>query len=65
MSRRSISRIGVDTGGTFTDFVVVRDGKIEMFKELSTPQYPEDAILKGITRSAMSGARSQGTKFSG
>src|SRR5436853_6600835 len=27
-----------------------------MFKELSTPQYPEDAILKGITRSAMSRA---------
>ena len=56
MSRRSISRIGVDTGGTFTDFVVIRDGKIEMFKELSTPQYPEDAILKGITRSAVSRA---------
>src|SRR4051794_6735487 len=45
---KSAIRVGVDTGGTFTDFVVIRDGKIEMFKELSTPRQPEDAILKGI-----------------
>src|SRR2546426_7367941 len=50
MSRKSISRIGVDTGGTFTDFVVIRDGNVEIFKELSTPQKPEEAILKGIAR---------------
>src|SRR5437870_9205662 len=56
MSRRSISRIGVDTGGTFTDFVVIRDGKIEMFKELSTPQQPENAIMKGIERAGISGS---------
>src|SRR5580693_501698 len=43
-------RIGIDTGGTFTDFVVIRDGRIEMFKELSTPQAPEEAIMKGIAR---------------
>src|SRR5467141_773262 len=49
-------RIGVDTGGTFTDFVVIRDGKIEMFKELSTPQQPEDAIMKGIEKAGISGA---------
>ena len=55
MSRRSISRIGVDTGGTFTDFIIVRDGKIEMFKELSTPQRPEDAIMKGIAGRAEHG----------
>jgi N-methylhydantoinase A len=52
MSRASISsfRVGVDTGGTFTDFVVIRDGKIEMFKELSTPPQPDDAIMKGVAR---------------
>src|SRR3989454_3717233 len=50
MSRKSISRIGVDTGGTFTDFVVIRDGKIEIFKELSTPKEPAAAIMKGIAR---------------
>src|SRR5947199_409388 len=37
MSRKSIFRVGVDTGGTFTDFVVIHDRKIEVFKELSTP----------------------------
>ena len=56
MSHRSTSRIGVDTGGTFTDFVVIHDGKIEMFKELSTPQQPEDAIMKGIEKAGISGA---------
>src|SRR5437870_12730968 len=52
MSRGSTSRIGVDTGGTFTDFVVIRRGQIQMFKELSTPMQPETAILKGIARIA-------------
>ena len=52
MSRASTSRIGVDTGGTFTDFVVIRGGRIEMFKELSTPHEPDDAIMKGLARVA-------------
>jgi len=43
-------RIGIDTGGTFTDFVVIRDGEIEMFKELSTPHAPEAAIVQGMSR---------------
>jgi len=41
-------RIGIDTGGTFTDFVVVRDGCIEIFKKFSTPREPEAAILDGL-----------------
>src|SRR5262245_3805602 len=45
-----IVRIGIDTGGTFTDFVVIRGGRIEVFKELSTPRHPEEGILKGIAR---------------
>src|SRR5215510_2654112 len=43
-------RIGIDTGGTFTDFILIRDGKLEMFKELSTPHSPEEAIMKGMAR---------------
>lgn len=43
-------RVGVDTGGTFTDFVVIRDGRIDMFKELSTPREPDAAIMKGLAR---------------
>src|SRR5438874_7648530 len=48
MSRVSTFRIGVDTGGTFTDFIIIRDGAIAMFKELSTPDQPDIAIMKGL-----------------
>src|SRR6266516_4304739 len=50
-------RVGVDTGGTFTDFVIIRDGKIEIFKELSTPQNPEEAIMQGLTRQNQAAVR--------
>src|SRR5262245_18904198 len=50
MSRGSTFRVGVDTGGTFTDFVVLRDADIEVFKELSTPRQPDEAITKGLGR---------------
>ncbi len=40
--------LGVDTGGTFTDFVLVRDGAISTHKVLSTPAAPEQAILQGV-----------------
>ena len=42
------TRIGVDTGGTFTDFVVVRNGRVEVFKKFSTPGSPEASILSGL-----------------
>src|SRR5688572_11439117 len=41
-------RIGIDTGGTFTDFVVLRNGRVEVFKKFSTPREPEAAILEGL-----------------
>ncbi len=41
-------RIGVDTGGTFTDFAIYIDGKIEINKIPSTPKNPSLAILEGI-----------------
>ncbi len=42
-------RLGVDTGGTFTDFVWVgADGRIQIHKQLSTPADPSAAILQGI-----------------
>lgn len=40
--------IGIDTGGTFTDFVLWQDGALRVHKVLSTPQAPEQAILQGI-----------------
>jgi N-methylhydantoinase A len=40
--------IGIDTGGTFTDFVLWREGMVRVHKVLSTPHAPERAILQGI-----------------
>jgi len=41
-------RIGVDTGGTFTDFVIWKDGDLFNKKVLSTPRDPSKAILEGV-----------------
>jgi N-methylhydantoinase A/oxoprolinase/acetone carboxylase beta subunit len=42
-------RIGVDAGGTFTDFIVLYDdGRIETFKMRSNPRSPAEVILAGI-----------------
>lgn len=41
-------RLGVDTGGTFTDFVLIKGGQLHIHKQLSTPSAPERAILEGI-----------------
>ena len=40
--------LGVDTGGTFTDFVLLDDSRLRIHKVLSTPDAPEQAILQGI-----------------
>ena len=41
-------RIGVDTGGTFTDFVFETNGQLEIFKLASTPSDPSLAIAAGL-----------------
>ncbi len=40
--------IGIDTGGTFTDFVLFDGERLRIHKVLSTPDAPERAILQGI-----------------
>jgi len=46
-------RIGIDAGGTFTDFVVLHDnGRMESFKIRSHPRNPAAVILAGIARAA-------------
>lgn len=46
-------RIGVDAGGTFTDFVVIRDdAQVESFKIRSNPRAPARVILEGLERAA-------------
>lgn len=41
-------RIGVDTGGTFTDFVRLSDNGVVVNKVRSTPDDPSRAILSGL-----------------
>lgn len=48
-SRRRI-RLGVDTGGTFTDFVIESGGRLSCFKLLSTPRDPARAVAAGAAR---------------
>jgi N-methylhydantoinase A/oxoprolinase/acetone carboxylase beta subunit len=44
-------RIGIDAGGTFTDFVVCHDnGAIETFKLRSNPRSPASVILAGLAK---------------
>jgi len=44
-----VSRIGIDTGGTFTDFIWVDEaGQLRLHKEPSTPDDPSRAVLEGL-----------------
>jgi N-methylhydantoinase A len=46
--------LGVDTGGTFTDFVVLDEQGLRVHKVLSTPHAPEQAILQGMQELGLS-----------
>jgi N-methylhydantoinase A len=50
MDNKNTLRIGIDIGGTFTDFVIhsPSSGKIQTFKRLSTPENPARAVLAGL-----------------
>jgi len=53
-------RVGVDTGGTFTDFVYYACARARIFKVPSTPDDPSRAIAEGLRRVAEeTGARLQ------
>ena len=41
-------QIGVDTGGTFSDFIRIDDGAPVIHKVLSTPENPARAVLQGL-----------------
>src|SRR5437588_9176717 len=43
---------GVDIGGTFSDFVFISDGHIQISKTFSTPDDPARAMLAGLTAHA-------------
>lgn len=47
--KESKARLGIDTGGTFTDFVWLDEaGQFQIHKQLSTPHDPSESILTGI-----------------
>lgn len=46
-------RVGIDTGGTFTDFVFMAPDRMWVYKVLSTPHDPGEAIICGIRESGV------------
>jgi len=51
-----VRTIGVDTGGTFTDLVLVDGGRVQSEKLPSTPDDPSRAVLAGIASLGGAGA---------
>ncbi len=58
----SAVRVGVDVGGTFTDFAVATADGLRVFKVSSTPDDPSAAVLEGLRRA---GVESEGTVVHG
>ena len=48
------SLVGIDVGGTFTDFVLLQDGRLRVHKEATTPADQSRAILSGLTHLGIS-----------
>ncbi len=49
--------VGVDTGGTFTDFIFRDDGEWKIYKAPSTPDNPARAVLGGLEKIAGDGGQ--------
>ncbi|MBZ5566091.1 MAG: hydantoinase/oxoprolinase family protein, partial [Acidobacteriia bacterium] len=47
---RTAMRVGVDTGGTFTDCVVLERGEVRIQKVFSTPSDASLAVVEGVRR---------------
>jgi N-methylhydantoinase A len=48
------SLLGVDVGGTFTDFILWEAGKLSVYKRPSTPDDPSRAVLEGLAEAGWS-----------
>jgi N-methylhydantoinase A len=50
-------RLGIDVGGTFTDFAIMNEttGELTPFKVPTTPNQPEAAVLTGVRALAKKG----------
>ncbi len=56
-------RIAFDTGGTFTDCVYLRGGRLEILKVPSTPRKPSDAIAHALDQILATGADQSGLEL--
>lgn len=45
-------RVGIDIGGTFTDFALLRDGEVILHKNLSTPEDRSIGVMEGLGKLA-------------
>jgi N-methylhydantoinase A len=53
IKRRICMKIGIDVGGTFTDFLLTADdGTSEIYKVLSTPDDPSIGVMNGLSEMA-------------
>ena len=57
MPKPGLLRIGVDTGGTFTDCVIVEDSEVRILKVFSTPDDAARGIVDGVRQLVMAGSR--------
>lgn len=49
MKRDLRYQVGIDVGGTFTDFfVIASDGTTRIYKELTTPSEPSEGVFRGL-----------------
>ncbi len=48
------SVLGVDVGGTFTDFLLWKDGELSVYKRPSTPDDPSRGVLAGLDEAGFS-----------
>ena len=46
------SVLGIDVGGTFTDFLLWQDGRVSVYKRPSTPEDPARGVLEGLREMA-------------
>ncbi len=50
-------RVGIDIGGTFTDFALLKGAEVMLYKNLSTPQDRSIGVMRGLEKlAAMVGA---------
>ncbi len=45
-------RVGIDIGGTFTDFALLKGSEVILYKNLSTPEDRSVGVMSGLERLA-------------